>query len=89
MLGLANEAKLAGVNIFDISPVTKIEKQSKKYKVITNNSTITANKIDMATKGFYKDDLIPQLNDNIMPVISNIIVTKPLKNEELDSHNYN
>ena len=87
-LGLAKEAQNSGVKIFEKSPVIKIEKQSNKYKVITNHSSITANKIVMTTNGFYKDDLIPQLNDRILPVISNIIVTKPLTQEELDSHNY-
>ena len=87
-LGLAKEAQNSGVKIFEKSPVIKIEKQSNKYKVITNHSSITANKIVLTTNGFYKDDLIPQLNDRILPVISNIIVTRPLTQEELDSHNY-
>ena len=37
----------------------------------------------MATNGFYKDDLFPNLNNMILPVISNIIITKPLTNEEV------
>ena len=87
-LGLAKEAQNSGVKIFENSPVIKIEKQSNKYKVITNHSSIITDKIVMTTNGFYKDDLIPQLNDRILPVISNIIVTRPLTQEELDSHNY-
>ncbi len=87
-LGLAKESQNSGVKIFENSPVIKIEKQSNKYKVITNHSSIIADKIVMTTNGFYKDDLIPQLNDRILPVISNIIVTRPLTQEELDSHNY-
>ena len=35
-LGLAKEAQNSGVKIFENSPVIKIEKQSNKYKVITN-----------------------------------------------------
>ena len=42
----------------------------------------------MATNGFYKDDLFPDLNDIILPVISNIIITRPLTNEEVKSHNF-
>ena len=87
-LGLAKEAQNSGVKIFEKSHVIKIEKQSNKYKVITNHSSIIANKIVMATNGFYKDGLIPQLNDRILPAISNIIVTRPLTQEELDLHNY-
>ena len=87
-LGLAKESQNSGVKIFEKSPVIKIEKQSNQYKVITNHSSIITDKIVMTTNGFYKDDLIPQLNDRILPVISNIIVTRPLTQEELDSHNY-
>ena len=42
----------------------------------------------MATNGFYKDDLLPDLNNTILPVISNIIITRPLTNEEVKSHNF-
>ena len=42
----------------------------------------------MATNGFYQDDLFPSLNNMILPVISNIIITKPLTNEEVKSHNF-
>ena len=88
LLGLAEEAKTSGVQIFQKSKVTKIEKNLNKFNVIVNGLIVTANKIVMATNGFYKDDLFPDLNDMILPVISNIIVTRPLKKQELESHNF-
>ena len=88
LLGLANEANESGVKIYQKSNVTKIEKNSEKFNVIVNGNIITANKIVMATNGFYKDDLFPNLNDRILPVISNIIITRPLTNEEVKSHNF-
>ena len=88
LLGLAEKAKTSGVQIFQKSKVTKIEKNQNKFNVIVNGLIVTANKIVMATNGFYKDDLFPDLNDMILPVISNIIVTRPLKKQELESHNF-
>ena len=89
LLGLANQAKNEGVKIYQKSQVTKIEKIKNKYNVIVNNNiNITSHKIVMATNGFYKDDLFPKLNHMILPVISNIIITKPLTNEERMSHNF-
>ena len=88
LLGLAEEAKTSGVQIFQKSKVTKIEKNLNKFNVIVNGLIVTANKVVMATNGFYKDDLFPDLNDMILPVISNIIVTRPLKKQELESHNF-
>ncbi len=89
LLGLINQANKKGVKIYEKSKVTKIEKNKGKYKVIINNNiTINANKVVMATNGFYRDDLFPKLNNLILPVISNIIITRPLTTEELKSHNY-
>jgi len=88
LIGLANAAKQTGVKIFQKSKVTKIEKINGKYKIISNDHIINANKIVMATNGFYKDDIFPKLNNLILPVISNIIITRPLTDEEIDSHNF-
>ena len=88
LIGLAKAGNEAGVKIFQKSKVTKIEKVNGKYKIISNNHIINANKIVMATNGFYKDDIFPKLNNMILPVISNIIITRPLTNEEIESHNF-
>ena len=88
VLGLANAANEAGVKIFQKSKVTKIEKTNGKYKIVSNGNIINANKIVMATNGFYKDDLFPKLNNMILPVISNIIITRPLTDDEIKSHNF-
>ena len=88
LLGLANEANKAGVKIFQKSKVTKIEKSKGKYKIVSNGNTINVNKVVMATNGFYKDDIFPKLNNMILPVISNIIITRPLTTEEIKSHNF-
>ena len=88
VLGLANAANKAGVKIYQKSKVTKIEKTNGKYKIVSNGNIINANKIVMATNGFYKDDLFPKLNNMILPVISNIIITRPLTDDEIKSHNF-
>ena len=88
LIGLAKAAKQTGVKIFQKSKVTKIEKINGKYKIISNDHIINANKVVMATNGFYKDDIFPKLNNLILPVISNIIITRPLTDEEINSHNF-
>ena len=88
LLGLAKAANDAGVKIFQKSKVTKIEKSNGKYKIVSNENIINANKIVMATNGFYKDDIFPKLNNRILPVISNIIITRPLTDNEIQSHNF-
>ena len=88
LLGLAKQAGQSGVKIYQKSKVDKIEKNFGKYNIIANGHIVTANKIVMATNGFYQDDLLPKLNYTILPVISNIIITRPLTNEEVKSHNF-
>ena len=88
LIGLAEQAQKSGVKIYQKSKVDKIEKHSGKFNIIANDHIVTTNKIVMATNGFYQDDLFPKLNNMILPVISNIIITKPLTNEEVRSHNF-
>lgn len=88
LMGLANASNEAGVKIYQKSKVTKIEKSNNKYKIISNENIINANKVVMATNGFYKDDIFSKLNNMILPVISNIIITRQLTEEEIKSHNF-
>mgnify|MGYP001356526549 FL=1 len=88
LLGIANAANNAGVKIFQNSNVIKIEKSKGKFNIISNGNIVKANKVVMATNGFYKDDIFPKLNNMILPVISNIIITRPLTTEEIKSHNF-
>ena len=88
LIGLGEQAQKSGVKIYQKSKVDKIEKHSGKFNIIANDHIVTTNKIVMATNGFYQDDLFPKLNNMILPVISNIIITKPLTNEEVRSHNF-
>ena len=88
LIGLANTANKSGVKIYQKSKVTKIEKSNGKYNIISNKNIINANKVVMATNGFYKDDIFSKLNNMILPVMSNIIITRPLTEEEVKSHNF-
>jgi len=88
VLGLAKLALKSGVKIYENNPVIKIEKIENVYNIITKKGSVKAKKIVIASNGFYKDDLVPQLNDRILPAISNIIVTRPLTQKEIDAHGF-
>ncbi|PPR41652.1 MAG: Gamma-glutamylputrescine oxidoreductase [Alphaproteobacteria bacterium MarineAlpha5_Bin12] len=88
LLGLAKANYLNNVKLFKNSKVIKVEKNIDKYKVITNNGSITANKIVFSVNAFYKDDFLPIFRNRIIPAISNIIVTRPLTNDELSNYNF-
>ena len=68
--------------------ITSVIKKSNFYIAKANNKKIKTKKIVIATNGFYQDGLIKQIDSRILPIISNIIVTKPLSNKELSLHNF-
>ena len=87
--GLAKYALSKKLKIYENSKVDKIEKENGSYHLKTNEGSIKTKKIVVATNGFYQEGLIPELDGRVLPVISNIIVTRPLTNEELSLHNFN
>ena len=82
-LGLANSCATNNVNLFSKCEVLKIEKNNNKFNIITSKGNIISKKIVFAVNGFYKDNFYKKFNNRIIPAISNIIVTRPLSDEEL------
>jgi len=86
--GIAKYALSKKLKIFEHSFVDKIDKINGFYNLKTKEGSVNAKKIVVATNGFYQEGLVPQLNGRILPVISNIIVTRQLTKDEIDLHNF-
>ncbi len=86
--GITNYALSKKLKIFEHTKVDKIEKENGSYILRTMEGSIRSKKIVVATNGFYQEGLIPQMDGRILPVISNIIVTRKLNKDELNSHNF-
>ena len=86
--GMAKHALKKNLQMFEHTHVNRIEKDSGSYILKTKEGSIKTNKIVVATNGFYQEGLIPQLNSRILPVISNIIVTRKLSDHEINLHNF-
>ena len=86
--GIAKYALSKKLKIFEHSFVVKIDKINGSYNLKTKEGSVNAKKIVVATNGFYQEGLVPQLNGRILPVISNIIVTRQLTKDEIDLHNF-
>ena len=86
--GIAKYALSKKLKIFEHSFVDKIDKINGYYNLKTKEGSVNAKKIVVATNGFYQEGLVPQLNGRILPVISNIIVTRQLTKDEIDLHNF-
>tara|TARA_Y100001970_G_scaffold194023_1_gene235884 strand:- start:402 stop:1748 length:1347 start_codon:yes stop_codon:yes gene_type:complete len=86
--GIAKYALSKKLKIFEHSLVNKIHKNNGSYILRTKEGTVNTKKIVVATNGFYQEGLVPQINSRILPVISNIIVTRKLTKNEIDLHNF-
>ena len=86
--GIAKYALSKQLKIFEHTKVDNIDKENGAYILRTKEGSIRSKKIVVATNGFYQEGLIPEMNSRILPVISNIIVTRALTKQEIDQHNF-
>ena len=86
--GITRHALSKKLKIFEHTLVNKIDKMNDSYVLRTKESLVKTKKIVIATNGFYQEGLVPQMDSRILPVISNIIVTRKLTKTEIDSHNF-
>jgi len=86
--GITKYALSKKLKIFEHTLVNKIDKVNGSYILRTKEGSVNTKKIVVATNGFYQEGLVPQMNSRILPVISNIIVTRKLTKNEIDSHNF-
>jgi len=86
--GITKYALSKKLKIFEHTLVDKINKNNGYYLLKSKEGSVKAKKVVVATNGFYQEGLVPQLNSRILPVISNIIVTRKLTDKEIDLHNF-
>ncbi len=75
-LGLARAAAAAGVQVFERSPVTRIER-GDPLRLVTPRGTITA-RYAVLTRGGYVAGLHVPANWRVMPVGTYVVATEPL-----------
>ena len=86
--GIVRHALSKKLKIFEHSLVAKVDKINSTYTLRTKEGSVNTKKVVVATNGFYQEGLVPQMNSRILPVISNIIVTRALTKQEIDQHNF-
>ncbi len=81
-LGLAQAATDAGARIFANTPVQSIDQQGV-FTLTTPEATITAKRLIVATNGYSSDDLPAWMRARYLPTQSNVIVSRPMSDDEL------
>jgi glycine/D-amino acid oxidase-like deaminating enzyme len=87
--GLAAAAARHGANLHERSEVKEWSQDARGvHKLVTPGATLSARRVLFATNGFMPEDLRPQFFGRTIPVISAIIVTRPLTDDELGAQQW-
>ena len=82
VIGLYEAALGKGINLRYETSAIDIKKHNGRITITTTNGTISADKLIIATNGYSSDDIPSKLRGAYLPVLSSIIVTRPLTKEE-------
>ena len=81
-------ARAAGATIHTSSPVKEWRKEGDHHLLVTPGGVVKAKKVICATNGYTSPGLTPVLKNRTFPVLSNVIVTRPLTTSELQATNF-
>lgn len=82
-LGLAQAAMKAGARICGESPVRRIDQGSFGYTLHTDQAAVRAKRMIVATNGYSSEDLPDWMRGRYLPTQSNVIVTRPMSDDEI------
>lgn len=81
--GLARAALKAGAKIHAHSPVLSVKREGQGYRLATAAARIRADKVIFATNGYSSEDVPDWMRGRFLPLQSNVIVTRPLTDQEI------
>lgn len=82
-LGLANAAARKGATLHPRSRVTAWRREGNAHRLTTAQGSLSAKRVILATNGWMPEDLVPALAGRVLPLLSNIVTTRPLTPAEL------
>jgi glycine/D-amino acid oxidase-like deaminating enzyme len=86
--GLAQAAARKGAKIFEDSEVVQWTKAGAEHVLETREGRVRARTVIVACNGWMPEALDGRLSGRVLPVMSNIIVTRPLTDTELKAQNW-
>ena len=83
LLGLAAAAARAGATLHPHSEVLEWRKDGDTHELVTARGRLRCRKVILAANGFMPEHLHPDFRGRPLPMISAIVVTRPLTEDEL------
>lgn len=87
-LGYQKFARAAGAKVHTASPVTAWYENKGKQVLVTPGGEVTTEKVVIATNGYTPKGFHSLTTNRTLPVLSQIIVTEPLSEEQLVACNF-
>ena len=86
--GVLRMARAAGATVHAASPVTRWDKRGAEHVLTTPHGTVRAKSVVIATNGYTPQHLHPAVRATLLPVLSHIIVTRPLTADEIHAAHF-
>lgn len=87
-LGTLTAARQTGARVHSASPVLAWNRKSGTHTLVTPHGTVRARTVVIATNGYTPEHLFPCLRGATLPVLSHIIVTRPMTPREKQSSGF-
>lgn len=86
--GLVGIAQVAGIRIHGGSPVTGLGREDGRHVLSLPAGRVLARTLIVATNGYSSEDIPGWLNGRYLPSQSNVLVTRPLSDDELSAQGW-
>jgi glycine/D-amino acid oxidase-like deaminating enzyme len=87
-LGLARACSARGAKLHAHSRVAAWRRERGVHRLVTAGGSLRAKRVVVATNGWLPEDLVPELAGRVMPLLSNIVTTRPLTRDELERQHW-
>lgn len=81
--GLARATEAAGAQVYAHSPVHSVNTAPGGFRLHVGGFSVRAKHVILGVNGYGADDWIPGQDERVLPVMSSIMVTRPLTGAEL------
>jgi glycine/D-amino acid oxidase-like deaminating enzyme len=88
LLGLAAAAGEAGAQLHSGSEVLEWRKEGGAHRLVTDGGSLRCRNVILAANGFMPEHLHPGFHGRALPMISAMVVTRPLSAGELEAHRW-
>lgn len=87
-LGLAMAATKRGALLHAHSRVISWQRENGMHRLVTGQGSLRAKRVIVAANGWLPENLVPELYGRSLPVMSNIVTTRPLSESELSQQHW-